>query len=400
MPQYRYQALNAAGKTQSGEIAADSTQLALAELERQGLRVISINMVPEAPAAHLVDERVDARPQAFAAWALLAEPMRKALARAPKVLPALIAFSQELPQGRSRRQLEQVIGVLERGKLDEALASVEAMPDYWVPFLRLATKSNDAVPLLREFFRETQQSDQFRRESWLVLAYPLWIAALGTGVLVVLSRVVLPTYRAIFESFAISMPTMTSLVFLIAEGVATGWLFLVLGGVVLIGLGAWWLAGRLPQDLRDRWSDRLAFRTWRAMPRARLSARIADLLDVGLGIADAVQVAGKALGNSRVGRAAAKLAADLRGQQREPQPAWDLSLSASLLHAVRADLPAPARTDLLRALNVNFVDQAGRNRSWKRWFAGPVAICLVGLMILFTVLALFLPLIKLVESLT
>jgi type II secretory pathway component PulF len=233
-----------------------------------------------------------------------------------------------------------------------------------------------------------------------MLAYPVWVVGLVLLVLCILSTTVVPTYESILDAFEVELPPVTTLVFQVSNYVTNGRLFVWLGGAVLAGLTLWLLSRRLPSSWRDGWSDRLSPSNWRAMPRARLSSRTADLLATGLNAADALQIAGASLGNSRMSRAATELAAHLRGEHAEHQPAWNLSLGSSLLQAVRAELPTPARVDLLRELSTSFIDQASWNRSWKRWFAAPVAICLVGLLVLITLVALFLPLAKLVQSLT
>jgi type II secretory pathway component PulF len=399
MPQFHYQALNAAGETQSGEISAESTQRALAELEQHGLHVVSIGVAAESIPDPTPPVQSPSYPEPELA-AALEVPLRAVLCRAPVVLPALAAFTEELPRGKSRRQFEQVIGVLERGNVAEAKASFAEAPDDWIPLLRLATTKENLVPLLREYFREAQQSARFRREGRLMLAYPVWVVGLVLLVLCILSTTVVPTYESILDAFEVELPPVTTLVFQVSNYVTNGRLFVWLGGAVLAGLTLWLLSRRLPSSWRDGWSDRLSPSNWRAMPRARLSSRTADLLATGLNAADALQIAGASLGNSRMSRAATELAAHLRGEHAEHQPAWNLSLGSSLLQAVRAELPTPARVDLLRELSTSFIDQASWNRSWKRWFAAPVAICLVGLLVLITLVALFLPLAKLVQSLT
>jgi type II secretory pathway component PulF len=63
-------------------------------------------------------------------------------------------------------------------------------------------------------------------------------------------------------------------------------------------------------------------------------------------------------------------------------------------------MPAAARVRLLGEMSAIYNDRAARRLSWTHGAAAPLAICLIGVVVGFAVIGLFLPLVQLINSLS
>ena len=75
-------------------------------------------------------------------------------------------------------------------------------------------------------------------------------------------------------------------------------------------------------------------------------------------------------------------------------------LTATVLYALRTEMPAATRVRLLSEIGVCHGERARRFLSWTHGIIEPLAIAAVGLVVGATVLALFLPLVSLVQGLS
>jgi type II secretory pathway component PulF len=409
MPRFRYQALDVNGQTVAGELDAIGVQQALAELQDRGLSVQSIGVEPksisdasptDAHAASTIKQNIQLGDGESVEQAVLRSHMTTILERGKPIAPALRAYAEEMPAGWQRRQLQSVCRVLERGNANEAATSLAELPECWIPLLSAATTSADPGHVLREFLTESQRTDDLRQRWWLTLAYPLILTGLAIAVMTALSIFVIPVFRAIFREFAMKLPMLTEIMLDVAKFMSTwGILFLVALGALLVLLLL--KANRLLPATAFAW---LGDRFWPPFSRRTAIARItrftADLLEAGVSEADALRIAGFTVNQSRLQRAAWQLANDLELTGDSLLRSYDRPLTATVAYALALNIAPASRIRLLRDISNSQAERVLIGLSWKSGIVEPLAICAVGLVVAWTVLALFLPLISLIQALS
>jgi type IV pilus assembly protein PilC len=403
MPLFHYQALNANREPIAGQVEAESLVQAAAQLEAQGLTIQTIGTAPPPPVGAVGESPFaedDAAGRAVVERAVLQQHLARVIERGRDILPALRAYASELPAGQRRRQLELVLRTVERGDVDEAAATFARLPGYWIPLLGAATASRDPGRILREFLDESERAAELQWQWWLTLAYPLILLVLASVVLVLLSIFVIPIFREIFTSFGLQLPRFTIAVLTIAEWVASGRLAIAALVVVAVAAILLWATRLLPESLRNWFGDQIGYRYGRSTAVARFSQFTADLLEAELQTPQAVRLAGIATGNSPIRRAAWRVARELESGRDGSRPVNRRILTATVLHALACEAPPASRVRLLRELGVCYAEQSRRRLSWSRGIIEPLAICVIGLIVGATVLAMFLPLISLVQGLS
>jgi type IV pilus assembly protein PilC len=236
--------------------------------------------------------------------------------------------------------------------------------------------------------------------------YPIMILLLGLGVLIVMASTVVPTFRQMFREFELRLPAPTHFIFELSDAL-TGrsiWTAVLL---VLLALGLWFLLGGLDWVLsRARgWSF---FGYWLAGTRGELnamaqwSAMLAELIAIDTPLAEAMRLAGVGSGDPFYRNQAAKVASRIE----QGDGSWSTSsvargFSPTVLRALTAGRDSRPSVSVMRQMAEIYWERIeqrkhGMGGAW----AGPLALVFVGLLVGFVVIALFMPLISMVTSLS
>lgn len=400
MPQFQYQALNAAQQIVAGTLEAPSVVQAIGQLEAEGLVVQSIGYAaPEAVQARAT-RPPDAPRVAAVEPAELQQHLSRVIERTRPILGALHAYAAEMPVGRYRRQFTKMLEIVERGDVQQAVAGVERTPTYWIALLSAASASQEPARILDQFLTETQRADELRRQWWWTLAYPIVVLLLAAAVLLFLCYVSIPVFHDMFQGFGLRLPRLTQYVLWISTSVTSGRI-LIAGFAVLVAAYILTKAvGLLPLSLTNWFGDRFGTPLGRATVLAQFSQALADLLEAQLPPASALRIAGFATQSPRLRRASWRLATDIETGGLVDAASYRRTITATLLYALRGDLPLLPRVRLIRELGAAYSDKAERSLSWTRGIIEPLAIFVVGLIVGIVVIALFMPMFVLIQGLS
>jgi type II secretory pathway component PulF len=398
MPTFYYQARNNDNQPERGAIEASDLQDAIAQVVGRGWSLESIGTVAPASYAPEPIEPVssESATNADVMRRVFRSHLENILHRARPIVPALKAFSDEPAAKRLRGELNRLISVIERGDSAQAEKEFVMLPDYWIPLISSAMTSDDPGRILQEYLKESQRSDEVRRQWQLTLAYPIVVGCLALIVMVFLSVFVVPIFRAIFSDFGLTLPGITLINLEITSWISHWWGYLTVAAVLLIGFAvilSFRSVGRVAHGIFGR------LLIGRNAAVARLSQLTADLLDAGISTPDALQVAGFLTPRKNYRQALWRLADEQKSNAGVATFSVPRRL-ATITFALRADLPSQSRVRLLREINEANLERSRRRLSWTRGLIEPVSIILIGLMVGVVVISLFLPLLRLINGLS
>jgi type II secretory pathway component PulF len=239
-----------------------------------------------------------------------------------------------------------------------------------------------------------------RQKWWLTLAYPLVLLVLATVVMTALSMFVIPEFRQIFEEFDLELPGLTFWILDIAAFLSRWGVVILILLAVLFTLLVLYANRLLPESTLGWLGDRFRLPFGRRTAVARFARFMADLLEAGVKLPDALRIAGFTTNQSRMQQAAWKLANDIELTGGFTYGAYARPLTATIAHALATETPPASRVRLLREISNCHAERVRIGLSWTTGIVEPLAICVVGFVVGCTVLALFLPLVKLVEGLS
>lgn len=229
MPRYRYTATNAAGRTVRGTAEAPTMEALYIQLRDTKDEYMTAAREDTAGA-------VAFRAMKTAQLADFCRNLGTLLAAGVPLVRAFRIMADERGLDiRSKALYEAVLNDLRRGvPLSDAMSHcAPAFPE----LLLAMTRSAETTGSIDEsFLRMGSYYDREHRMNQQVgnsMMYPLILAVLTVGVLVVLMTFVVPQFKDMFDQME-SLPFLTELLFSVSDLVATHWLSLALGIFVLV----------------------------------------------------------------------------------------------------------------------------------------------------------------------
>lgn len=270
-------------------------------------------------------------------------------------------------------------------------------------FDQLPTLSKSEIDaLLTQYLGVAQQKSRY----WKALVYPLFMAVVAFVVMIAMGLTILPIFDEMYDDFGLSLPFATEILLsfsallrdhLILVSLSTLLVVVSLFGFFVglgnllrhfqnIGLIGFWFAGsRQNVEAMSRWTSTLA-----------------ELIDLNFDLTRAIPIAGIASQSRQIQIVSRKLSAELEARRingnRPIDPSIVIGIPATVVTALFSS--STPSTSLLR--QIAYAQQIRLSERQERFggLLGPITTILVGLMIGFVVIALFMPLISLVTSLS
>ncbi|MEO0529608.1 MAG: hypothetical protein AAF266_03420 [Planctomycetota bacterium] len=379
MPRFQFTAIDDRQRPDEGVVDAPSLTAAVAELEAAGLTIRSISQdeaVDDATAPQPTPEFVAAVERLLDARDQLAEP--------------LTAYVKELVPSKRRSELKGITRTLIDGSLDDAIADAARQPAAWSPLLAAAAVSSEPSVFARFVHREQQRttSEHFRG---LSLAYPLFVVGLSLLVCWPIAVFLLPTFSEIFRTFGLDLPAFTRLILAVGRFFETGGGYAIVAVTLLLAAFFCIPSGWLPAWLtRSRDAFTSLGKGWSA-DTAQVATTAANFVEAGLTREESLRLAGTSAGG---------LAGDRATRLSDQIETGDVSSPGLLAFAFAQDVPEAGRAALLRDVSECQQERACGHRFWVNGFAAPAATIAIGVVVGTIVVALFLPLVRLVEGLS
>jgi general secretion pathway protein F len=398
MTAYRYEALDAAGKTATGLLEADNAKAARAQLRGRGLVPLDVSTVAEK-----ADDRTGRfRRRVFNATGL-AVWTRQLAGLVASGLPlerALTALADEAEDQRQRELVAHLKSEVNAGSpFARALASAPREFDDVYRAVVAAGESSGALgEVLEKLADDLEERQALRNKVLGAMLYPAIVSLIALVIVIFLVTYVVPQVATVFTSSKRALPALT-VAMLAISGFVRSWGWLVILGAAG-GITAF-LVMRRNEAFRER-SDAaflrlpLAGRLARGYNAARFGSTLAMLAGAGVPILKALQAAAETLSN----RAMRADALDALVQVREGAP-----LAAALAAKKRFPglLPMFARLGeqtgqlpvmLQRAAN-QLSAEVQRRAMALATILEPLLIVAMGVVVMLIVLAVLLPIIQL-----
>lgn len=291
MARYRYKALNADGALLDGTLEAGQEREAARQLERRGLKVVSL--APEAGEARgpVPGRRRRLRQQdVVIAFHELATMLQSGVALAEAIAaqisgshhPQLLAGFESIGNGLRRGQA-----------FSDALASIQLpLPDYFLTLVRAGEHAGMLAQALADGVAQLEYDLQVRGEIRQALTYPAILVTAGIGAVVMMFTFVVPKFASLLNRSA-DLPWLAWAVLNGGMFARNHFLWLLVLVAVLAALA--WHSWSNPAK-RARWYERIerlpVVGTWRVESEtAGWASVLATLLGNRVALLDALELA-------------------------------------------------------------------------------------------------------------
>lgn len=319
MPAYRYEALDAQGKAQTGMVEADNAKAARTQLRARELVPLAV-MPVAAAATDGAGTKFTRRVFGATGLAIWTRQLAGLVGSGLPLERALTALADEAEEQRQRELVAHLRSEVNAGSsFARALATApREFDDVYRAVVAAGEQSGALGAVLAKLADDLEERQALRNKVVGAMVYPAIVSLIAVVIVTFLVTYVVPQVAAVFTSGKRALPFLTSAMIAISAFVRSwGWLV----ALALAGSIGGFLFARRAEAFRER-TDALLLRLplvgrlARGYNAARFAGTLAMLAGAGVPILKALQAAAETLGN----RAMRADAMDALVQVREGAP--------------------------------------------------------------------------------
>jgi len=400
MATFVFRAVDLAGVPARGEVDADSKQVVTDQLKARGLIVLDINAKKGSKELTLSFlERVKAKD-----LTVMTRQLSTMVSSGVTILRALYVLEEQTESKLLTRTLVQIRKDVEAGlPLSDSLAR---HPKIFGPLYVSMVRSGEAGGLLESALLRTadqlEKEDALRRQVRAAMIYPGVVVSFAIAVLLALVAFIVPVFAKVFKDFGGKLPGLTQFTVGLSNFITSKWyLVIVITVAVIWGFFAWkkssW--GR-PQW--DRFRLRIPLRIGEVVQKvalARWSRTLSALVSAGVPILQAIEVTGKTAGNKVVEDAMDSVRDSVKRGGTIAEPLKDVAVFPSMVvHMIGVGEETGALDTMLTKIADFYEDEVSAAIKALTSILEPVMIIIIGGIVGFIVISMYLPLFKVYDS--
>ncbi|HEX7442117.1 MAG TPA: type II secretion system inner membrane protein GspF [Caldimonas sp.] len=331
MPAYKFEALDASGKSATGLLDADNARAARAQLRAQAL--VPLAVVPVAAAGTQVEGlRFTRRVFSTTGLAVWTRQLAGLVSSGLPLERALTALADEAEQARQRELVAHLRSEVNAGSpFARALASAPREFDEVYRGVVAAGEQSGALgAVLERLADDLEERQELKGKLIGATLYPAIVSLIAIVIVIFLVTYVVPQVASVFTSSKRALPMLTTLMLGFSSFLRSyGWLLLLALGVGFGVLTAMLRNAAFRESFDAGWLTLpLVGRLARGYNAARFAATLSMLAGAGVPILKALQAAAETLSNRAMRadamdalvqvREGAPLASALAGKKRFP----------------------------------------------------------------------------------
>ena len=318
------------------------------------------------------------------------------------ILKSLDLLAERLTDAKLMPYINAVREDVRKGVLlSEAFRAQSIFPKIYITSVMAGEKSGSLVEVLERYITYQKLALSVRKKVLVSLMYPCMLILLVIALMVFLVTSVVPSFATLYSSMSAKLPEIT--VYLIAIG-TTARGGIVAGAAVLFGLIAlfvWWSRGEAAQEKIDRVKIRVPLfgDIWIKYQVAQFSRVLGTLLTGGIPLVQGLETAAESLGTpllrktldkaSRMVKEGQPLSLSLQATKIFPPLAVDMSEVGESTGALPAMLSSVAEF---------YEEDVNTKMTAALSLIEPLIMVFMGVFVAFVLIALYLPIFSLADS--
>lgn len=395
MPEFAYTARNSQGTKVTGTVSAASEREALAMIAGQSLFPINVGAA-KAATSFLGSKKVKGQVMAVV-YAQMAALLRSGV----PLMRALAVLREQSSIPVLKEVLDDVYSRVESGTpLAEAVARHPgAFGEMAVNMIRAGGEGGFLEDALERVAQFTEQQEDLKGRTMGALAYPMFLATVGTLVVTGLMVFFVPKFASLFDNLRErgELPAATEVLLWLSDSIR-GWWWV---GAIAAGFAYLWIRNWLATTHGRYQADRLRLRTpvlgsiYQALAVSRFCRVLGTLLRNGVPILKSLEISREAAGNKLLSEAIGKASENISAGQSLAEP---LAASGYFPKAVVEMIAVAEESNSLDKVLVDIADGLEK-RTFRRLdlvvrLLEPLMLLVLATVVLMVVIALLLPVIK------
>jgi type IV pilus assembly protein PilC len=400
MATFVFRAVDLAGVPARGEVDAENKQAVTDQLKSRGLIVLDINAKKGSKEISIdFFERVKPRD-----LTVMTRQLATMVTSGVTILRALYVLEEQTESKMLKRALVQIRKDVEAGlPLSDALAR---HPKIFSPLYIAMVRSGETGGMLESSLLRTadqlEKEDALRRQVRAAMIYPAVVVSFAILVLIALVAFIVPVFAKVFKDFGGKLPGLTEFTVGLSNLVTGRWYVII---VVVVGL-TWgflsWKKSKWGRSQWDRFRLRIPMRIGEVVQKialARWSRTLSALTNAGVPILQAIEVTGQTAGNKVVENAMDSVRDSVKRGGTIAAPLKEVAVFPSMVvHMVSVGEETGALDTMLTKIADFYEDEVNAAIKALTSILEPVMIILIGAIVGFIVISMYLPLFKVYDT--
>jgi type IV pilus assembly protein PilC len=394
MSTYVFKAIDVAGAKARGEVEADSKQAVSDQLKQRGLIVLDI--ADKHSSANInIELMKSVKPTELA---IFARQLSTMISSGMSILRAMYVLEE---QTDNKYLTETIIAV--RKDVEAGLALSDAMarhPKVFNPLFVAMTQAGEMGGVLEDALvrvaDQLQKDAALRKQVKSAMVYPTLVIVFAVGVMMALVAFLVPVFENVFKEFGGELPAMTQVSVLMSKIVTKDWWALFGGTGLVVVVFIKWKKTTWGRRQWDHFRLHIPMRIGTIVQQiavARWSRTLASLTAAGVPLLQALEITGRTGGNVAVEEAMDGVISSVKRGGTIAAPLAQAPIFPSMVtHMVGVGEETGALDAMLDRVAEFYEEQVEASVKTLTSILEPIMIILIGAIVGFIVISMYLPL--------
>ncbi|CUU38180.1 MAG: type II secretion system F family protein [Fimbriimonadales bacterium] len=402
MPYFNYTIRDATGQTRTGKVEAPNAEELRKRLQEEGLQVIEISEDRKAP-------RVPAGGYGrvkLSDLAIFARQFSTMLDAGVSLVRCLDVLQQQTNNARLRKILIDLSTRVESGEsLSRAMARhPKAFSQLIIGLIRAGEVGGVLEESLQRIAAFLEKDVELRRKIRSALTYPVIVLLAAIGIVIFLVSWLVPQFANLFKELGIKeMPAPTQFLIDLSAFLTQKWYIMIIAVVVVFIAYRLFVSTRVGRRVADRVKLRVPVfgPLHHKIVMARFSRTMGTLLASGVPILQAMETVAGVVGNSVVSDAVLESRARIREGEKIADPLQKSKMFPPMVvHMVSVGEESGSLDHMLNKIADFYENEVEMTIASLTAAIEPVMIVLLGFIVGFIVISMFLPMIEVISNLS
>jgi type IV pilus assembly protein PilC len=402
MSTYVFKAMDVTGAKASGQVDADSKQVVADQLKARGLIVLDISAKHQSKEIRLdFMEKIK-----LTDLAVMTRQLATMISSGMTILRALYVLEAQT----ANKKLVDVLTAV-RKDVEAGLALSESLarhPKVFSPlFVAMASAGETGGVLdssLERIADQLEKEDSLRRQVKSAMTYPIVVMSFSFLVLIALVTFLIPVFVGVFKQFPgpdgkpPALPTITQFTVGLSNLVTNYWYVMIIVAAGVVFLFRKWKRSKRGKHQWDTFRLRIPMKIGDIVQKisiARWSRTLSALVSAGVPILQALEITGKTAGNDVIEDAMHRVIENVKAGGLISEPLKQSSVFPTMVsHMVGVGEETGALDQMLAKIADFYEDQVDAAVKSLTSILEPVMIIMVGGIVGFIVISMYLPLFK------
>ena len=395
MAAFAYRALDARGSAANGEMDAEDKQAVAAQLRGKGLIVLDIVEQAAPGAGDLLGRFKKVKAHELT---VMSRQFATMISSGMSMLRALNVLEEQAENDKLKTALGQIRKDVEAGiSLSGALGR---HPDIFNELYRAMVTAGETGGILEETLQrvadQLEKDDSLRRQVKSAMLYPSVIGGFALIVLLALVAFLVPVFEDIFKDFGGELPAITKFTVWMSDNLTQRWYVMLAITAASVYAFRRWKRTERGRMQWDRFKLRVPFKIGDIVQKvalARFARTYSAMIAAGVPMLEAIDITGRTAGNKVVEKAMAGVRDSVRSGGTIAGPMRDepAAFPSMVVQMIDVGEETGALDAMLAKIADFYEDEVAASVKALTSILEPVMIVVVGGIVGFIVIAMYLP---------